>query len=512
MGSRSARPFAATVGALGLVVGLAACGSVQPADRIGSGTVHLQFATPNGDPGAVGEDLVQAIEEVSEGRMTVDVTPDYGDGAPDAEARLVQAVASGALDGGWPGTRAFAQGGIVGVKAIEAPMAITSHAALVELVTGPAAEQVRSALEGSGVVGLALVADRLRRPFSSQAPLVDPGDWSGVTFRSYNSPVQAATIEALGATPAVVTHTWHQHVADGTLRGGELPVESYLAMGLAPVAGNLPSNVVLWPLVPVLSVSQKRYDSLTPTQQDWLRRAAQDVTAASLERGTPQEQNDAAEQLCKKDVRLVTASDAQMTQLRQAVEPVRQALRDDRAEAALMRTVDEIAQRHPDPDILDVPASCGDPSTAPATSPPTDGAGIPDGIYRTAIPVSAVTASGDSNNDGWSGTWTLTIKDGTYALTCRPLDQPGRDCGNVVIDGALEAGHVRGAGDQVSFEYDAQLHSSLSSCQLPASRTDPGHCNAIDTYSATWTLAGDLLTFSDSDVLHLVLEPWRRIG
>ena len=512
MGGGFARSVAGTVGALAFAVGVAACGSVQPADRIGSDTVHLQFATPNGDLGAVGEDFVRAIEESSGGRMAADVTTNYGDGAPDAEARLVQAIASGALDGGWPGTRAFAQGGIAGVKAIEAPLAITSHAALVELVSGPAAQQVRSALEGSGVVALGLVADRLRRPFSSHAPLADPADWKGVTFRSYNSPIQAATIQALGATPVVVTHGWNEHVADGKLRGAEIPVESYLAMGLAPVAGNLPTNVVLWPLVPVLSLSQKRYDSLTPSQRDWLERAAQDVSAASRGRGTPQEQNDAAEQLCAKGVRLVKSTDAQLAKLGQAVEPVRQGLRDDPAEAALMRIVDEIALRHPGPDSLNVPAECGDPATGPAPSTPIDGAVIPDGIYRTPIPAVVVTAAGDSNSSGWSGTWTLTIKDGTYALTCRPLDRPGRDCGNSVFDGALEAGRLRGAGDRVWFELDAQLLAALTGCQLPPSRTDPGHCAPRDTYSARWTLVGDKLTFSDSDVLHLVLEPWRRIG
>ena len=123
------------------------------------------------------------------------------------------------------------------------------------------------------------------------------------------------------------------------------------------------------------------------------------------------------------------------------------------------------------------------------TSTPIDGAVIPDGIYRTAISASAVTAAGDSNSSGWSGTWTLTIKDGTYALTCRPLDRPGRDCGNSVFDGALEAGHLRGAGDQVWFEHDTQLLSALSGCELPPSHTDPGHCVPLDPYSATWTFA-----------------------
>jgi hypothetical protein len=81
-----------------------------------------------------------------------------------------------------------------------------------------------------------------------------------------------------------------------------------------------------------------------------------------------------------------------------------------------------------------------------------------------------------------------------------------------VFDGALEAGHLRGAGDQVWFEYDVQLLAALSGCQLPPSHTDPGHCVPLDPYSATWTLAGDQLTFSDSDVLNLILQPWRRIG
>lgn len=278
------------------------------------------------------------------------------------------------------------------------------------------------------------------------------------------------------------------------------------------MAANVPTNVVLWPLVPVVSVSQRRFDSLTGTQRDWLRRAGRDVTDSSLGRGSPQEQDEAAQQLCAQGVRLAPATDAQLSGFREAVEGVRQELRADPIEAPLMRIVDEIAQRHPDPDTLDVPPRCDGPAAIPPTAVPSDGAGIPDGIFRTAITASDVTASGNPNNEGWSGTWTLTIDDGTYALTCRPHEQPGRDCGNSTFDGALEAGQLRGEGDRVWFEPDAQLLSELSGCRLPPSYTAPGHCVPTDPYSATWTLAGDRLTFADSDVLHLVLEPWRRIG
>ena len=84
------------------------------------------------------EAFAEALPEVSGGRLKVDLLHTYGDGRPDAESDLVKALASGSdLDGGWPATRAFAAAGIDGLKAVEAPMVITSYAAAKELVDGP---------------------------------------------------------------------------------------------------------------------------------------------------------------------------------------------------------------------------------------------------------------------------------------------------------------------------------------------------------------------------------------
>jgi TRAP-type C4-dicarboxylate transport system substrate-binding protein len=501
---------AGLLGAAVMAVLVGGCGSVEPADRSGGEVVHLQFASI--DDQREGQDFIRALAEVSRGRMIIDVMPRYGHAAPAAEAHLVSAIADGEVDGGWPASRAFAEGGIPGLQAIESPLAITSYAALSELVTAPAADRVLATLGGSGVVGLGMIPLGLRRPFSSDSPLLEPADWKGITFRSHNSPVQSATIEALGGTPTIIGPQWQELIADGKLRGGDMDVEMFLRAGFASYVEHAAANVVLWPKVGVLSLSQKRYDSLTGTQREWLRRAAARALTAALASGTPEQQDAAAQELCTQGVELRPATKAQLADLDQAVEPVRQRLRADPASAGVMAVVDAIAAQHEDPDALHVPTRCKRESPAPKPRIPTDVAGIPDGIYRTEIPAAAVLATGDTNDGGWSGIWTLTISAGTYTLKCRPLDLPGRDCGNAISDVPFEAGHLRGTGSTVWFVYDADLHSAVSGCKLPTSFSEPDHCSAVAPYSATWTVSGDELTFSDSSTLHLVLEPWRRIG
>ena len=158
------------------------------ADKTGSDTVVLHLATIDGDVNPSGmynapQVFVDSLESVSGGQLQVDVTTTYDDGAPDAESRLVESIASGSVDGGWPATRAFANAGIDGLQAIEAPMTITNFAAEKELVSSSTADTVLAQLEGSGVVGLGLGVGPLRRPFAADAPLLAAADWAGARFR-----------------------------------------------------------------------------------------------------------------------------------------------------------------------------------------------------------------------------------------------------------------------------------------------------------------------------------------
>ena len=158
---------------------------------------------------------------MSDGSIQVELTEAFHEGDADAESRLIEAIAAGDIDGGWPSTPGFANAGIRGLEAIEAPMLITSFDAGRELVTSPAADLALEQLDGSGVVGLGLAVLDLRRPFAVDAPLLEPADWDGIRFRSYNSPVQADTISALGGEPVDLSFSWVDEVNAGRLDGAE---------------------------------------------------------------------------------------------------------------------------------------------------------------------------------------------------------------------------------------------------------------------------------------------------
>ena len=122
-----------------VVVGLFAACSAENVDKAGGDTVVLQLASidgvnSNGQSYGV-QAFVEALGEVSEGRLQVEVNDTYGDGAADAESKLVAGIASGEIDGGWPSTRAFSEAGIAGLEAVEAPMTITSYEAQKALVS-----------------------------------------------------------------------------------------------------------------------------------------------------------------------------------------------------------------------------------------------------------------------------------------------------------------------------------------------------------------------------------------
>lgn len=498
---------------------LLAAGCTGPADRSGSDVVPLRLATIDGMVNSNGQQygpaaFVRELDKISNGRLRVEVRTSYDDGSADAETRLVEAIASGKLDGGWPATRAFSAAGIHGLEAIEAPMKLTSHAALADLVTGPAVTTALDSLRDSGVKGLALAEGSLRRPFASRHALVDPADWRGVSFRDFNSPVQEETVRALGGTPADVGIAWLDQVKAGSLGGGEFDIAQYDANGYADEAGQVATNVVLWPKVFVLSLSQKRYDSLSARQRSWVVEAATKARDASV--AGQYDENAAVVELCRRGVTFLHASEAQLARLRSSVAPVVATLNEGDRTRPLMREVSAIAAKHPEPDVPSVPYGCDKTRTTPVSTLPSQRAEIPDGVYRVSIPDSAVRLGGAPEGPGFSGIWTLTLRAGTYVLTCKPLDQPGHDCGNEVTDDALEAGYLRGEGATVDFVFDSHLLSKLTGCLLPASTTDQTHCYPVALVKVSWHLDGKTLRFTSPRpagiAQHLTLLPWRRIS
>ena len=457
--------------------------------------------------------FVDELAEVSGGRIQVEILDVWGDGAPDAESRLVEAIATGEVDGGFASVRAFPAAGHEPFGAVEAPFTLTSYAAMKEFVSSAAADRLLDSLEGSGIVGVGMTVGSLRRPFGVDRPILDLADWEG-EVRVFNSAVQAQTMEALGAEPVSLSFAWIDQARAGALRGIEFDVFGYLDTGATTEAGNLTSNAVLWPKINVLAISQRTWDGLTQDQRGWIVQAGNRAVAASV--AADYDETLAVEQLCDAGVRLFELSDAQLDAWREAAAPVIEALESSPRTKDVLRDVQTVASRHP-ADVLDVPEGCEGTaavSSALPSEPPDSVAPVPDGVYRVDVTSADVEANDLSNGPGWTGTWTMTIDDGTYAVTCRPIDANGKDCGNQPIGAeglpegtVLEAGHLLGDDTHVFLVYDGPMHSDASGCELP--------CHPLPTRIYTWRVNGEELVLGAVEGGHseasFTLSPWLRL-
>jgi TRAP-type C4-dicarboxylate transport system substrate-binding protein len=502
-----------------VVTAAAAAACQGHADKAGGDTSVLTLATidqVNANGQAYGpQAFVDGLAAVSGGRLTVRVTEDYGQGAAEAESNLVKAIAAGDVDGGWPATRAFANAGIPGLAAVEAPMTLMSYTAQKELAAAPVASKLMAGLAGTGVVGLGLTVGPLRRPFAADGALLGPEDWRDARVRVFNSPTQTSAMRALGARPANLGFEWIDEVTAANLRAAEFDIAQYAHNHYA-AAGNITANVVLWPKMYVLSLSAKRFEALTAQQQGWVRAAADRAVRASID--ATYDEATVAKQLCAKGAKFRTANEVQLAGLREKLRPTLDTLTADPANAALLPDIQAIAARHPTPEPLDVPAACqqGISVVEALGNTPTEVSALPDGVYRDEITIADVAAKGYANDEGWSGTWTLRVRAGTYEVRCRPIANPDLDCGKSVYDGPLELGDLRGTGSTVYFVLRPDRLAAATGCQLPASRSKAGHCFIAPTFQMDWQLAGDQLVFSNYVSSwtnpQFIMEPWTKIG
>jgi TRAP-type C4-dicarboxylate transport system substrate-binding protein len=505
-----------------LSVTLFGCSSApQPAvvDKAGSQALVLHLWTQ--DKATAQEQppgpraFLDSLGSVSGGRIQYDLNPYDGGGG--YETKLVQAIASGQIDGGFPAVRAFGYAGITGLEAAEAPLTLNSYAAETDLVSGSVANDLLAQLEGTGVVGLGLAAGPLRRAFAGTAPLLGPGDWQGSTFRTFNSPIQDATITALGGLPSDRGPDWTQEIPSGELRGVEFDIPQYAARELTTEAPFVTANVVLWPKIFVFSLSQKRWDGLTDQQRSWIQQAANAGTRASVD--AIYDETTPARSLCDVGVRFVDASPSQLADLHAAVAPVIKQLADDRVNGPLLSEIEAIAARHPETDVPDVPAPCQTASPQPTPSIPPDVSKLPPGTYRVQITLADLAQAGVNNGNGLTGTWTLTVyTDGTYMVSCEAVADTAVDCGNEPANTPIpvEAGYVRGDGATVYFVPDCPLEAKVQGRKLPPASVEP-YCFFQPPYWLDWSLDGSTLTFTNRGGLprskdSSSIKPWTKIG
>jgi TRAP-type C4-dicarboxylate transport system substrate-binding protein len=348
-----------------LVLALAGAGcQASPAtDKTGSEVIVLRLASvdvlnTNGQSPGPGV-FVHELTAVSGGRIKATIKLKFEDANPTAESDLVKAIGAGELDGGWPGTRAFANAGIHGLEPLEAPLTLTSYAAQRAAVTGPTGPALLHVLDHTPVVGLGLMVGPLRRPWATRAALVSPQDWRGAPFRVFNSPTQAAAVEALGGLPVNASYDFPDLIQQGKLRGVETDIAQYALNGYGTLAPMVTRNEVLWPKLTMLTISRSWYDRLTSDERTWVQQAAAKAVQASLD--FAYDETTPARALCELGVHFIDASPAQLAAMRLAVAPVIARLNADPGTSAITAMLQTVAAAHPDPDLPDVPATCRQP-------------------------------------------------------------------------------------------------------------------------------------------------------
>jgi TRAP-type C4-dicarboxylate transport system substrate-binding protein len=306
------------------------------------------------------EEFVRRVASLSGGAIRINVTNQLGDYAPDAEAQVVRAVASGSFDLGWAGSRVFDSMGVSNFQALSAPMLIDSYPLENSVLEGAMPGQMLDSLKGVGVTGLGVLGDGIRLPIGVR-PLLTPAAWRGISFGTYRSDVQEQAIRALGATPVVAFGPFRSHDLDsGAIEGFELDVRRYASMGLEGKALFVAANVALWPEFDVLFANPARLSSLTDEQRGWLEQAAGDAAKDSV--GLAGDDSTYVRQACAAGSTFVNATSANLAALRRSFSVVYLTMERDPQTKSFILQIRRLRRSTPPGPALTIPAGCtGEP-------------------------------------------------------------------------------------------------------------------------------------------------------
>ena len=400
-------------------------------------------------------------------------------------------MAAGELDLGWVGTRAFTELEVTSFDALTAPFLIDSYPLLDAVLDSDIPDRMLEDLGSLDITGLAVIGGGLRKPLAVDGPLLDPDDYAGITFRTFQSAGHATAITALGAT-----HSGAMQGVDVATKLGEIhAIENTMNWYGARDARQTPYitiNVNLWPQTMALVANPDMLAGLSDAQANSLQEAAADTAARSVELSDIDAEKVGVN--CGWGGRFAEATDADLATLRQAVQPVYDELGQNAETAGYIAEIETLkASIVAEP--LDVPDGC----KGGALGVVATGEGDPNvlnGTYQLEWTEADLVAAGvpeDAVHEfGMAGVFTWVFDDGALADEQRdePDGQPRLSC----------AGTYGVAGDTVQLLREAP-------------------CPAW-TFGARWELTDDGLVFTDTLLdgepnplleVWLAGKPWQRI-
>jgi TRAP-type C4-dicarboxylate transport system substrate-binding protein len=345
------------------------------------------------------------VQRLSDGAMRIDIESGWRLGQAGFETGLIGDVRAGKADLGVTGSEAWDSVGVTSFRALDAPFLIDSYAVQERVVRSPMIGQMLAGLRPLGLDGIGVLPGPLRQPLGIARPLLRPSDYAGLTIGIQESRVADATMRALGARPAWFT-------SDGPIAGlGAIEQQiSQIQWDYYDKAGKyLTANVSLWPRPLALFANAKTWAALTPVQRRVLGQAVTDDQAAETQFVWDNERSDTAI-LCRRGLRFLTASPADLAALRQAVQPVYGLLERDPQTRRYIGQIEAMRKGIP-----------AEPVPGCAQTPRLTGnAGPLDGVWRFTTTAADLRAAGAPQSDIVPenyGTYTFVFDRGRFAFT-----------------------------------------------------------------------------------------------
>jgi hypothetical protein len=260
--------------------------------------------------------------------------------------------------------------------------------------------------------------------------------------------------------------------------------------GYASPGAVLTGNVVLEPRPDVIFMNQHAFSSLSVGKQHVLLRAAAIARSGGIFQG---DDLTSAADLCRRGIKIVAASPADLAGLRAAVQPLYQSLEETPSTKAYISQIAAIRQ-----------AAGGGPATLTCPADSAGGTSSPgsalEGTWQVSYTEGELATAGDPGSSAGEGNWghfTLTFRHGHWWQRLIGGD-PGVTPNNV-----LAYGTYNGAGDKIIF----YVHD----------HNYPGSDTAV-MGPYTWSVYRDMLTFKKDGwtgntlgPTGYVVKPWTRM-
>lgn len=442
-----------------------------------------------------GSDEVQPfadkVAKLSGGKLELVLDNGVERGTPSSEAHAIRAIEAGKADLTVVGARAFHALGVDNFDALIAPLEIDSMALQQKVLASDVRRQMLSGLEPLGLEGIGLLPGPMRKPAGITRALLTPADYAAARIGFGRSAVADRSLRALGAIPV---ESGFEGASISTYDGVEQQVNSIAGNQYDGVVQTITINVNLWPRTLVIVANAKVFAGLSRHQQNWLRSAAGDALDATTR---VQLDTEVFAAMCRRGkAQLITATAAQLEQLRAAFAPVYTWLRQD---SATSHFLDEIAALRVGvtPYPQEVPSCAGIPPTnaAPSVVTPIDG------VYQMTVTPAEVRHAGspDLPSPENYGTYYWVLNRGRWEET-QHSDKAD----------TWAHGHYTIKGDLLTLSADAGGGVAPSGAQAK-----PG-----DSSTLRWSLYRDQLSIrpktsaiSPSDYpLSYTVKPWTRLG